>query len=138
MCSQEASRKPNYFLIPFGQQHSATCPVNGGRYPLGRHLKSQGVDPGDVSLLYCTGGYPGFFQEAPAIGIVTAIDIEVAEDIICYQYLPLDQPIDLSILKLTIDELENRTHFGRKGNWLIPISSDSFRKALENRRIDWP
>ncbi|RJO63327.1 MAG: hypothetical protein C4542_00085 [Dehalococcoidia bacterium] len=131
--------KPKYFLAAFGSIHHAANPIEGGNYPLlAGYVTSQNVQPGDVILLYCTGGYPSHFREAPGVGIVTDIDAKGNSKIINYWYLPFNQAIPLEILKLNIPELENNTNFGNRGNFLRAISKPSFNAALANTFIDWP
>lgn len=74
----------------------------------------------------------------PGIGIVTKIDVGY-EEVIYYQYFPLNRPVDWSTLNENTKELEKHTiNFSLKGNWLRKIESDSFKKAISGHQIEWP
>ena len=131
-------RKPRYFFLAFGAVHTAAHPVDGGGYPHRRgFIGSSGVEPGDVMLLYCAGGYPGHDMEAPGIGVVIGTQTGGSEEAIYYQYFSLDSPVEWDTIK-NIPELENCTNFTLAGNWLREISNTSFKKAIAGRRIEWP
>ncbi|MFA5375228.1 MAG: hypothetical protein WC455_05665 [Dehalococcoidia bacterium] len=131
-----ATHKPKYFFLAFGESYAGKHSVDGGVYP---HRKgfvgSSEISAGDVMLLYCCADYPEYDQEAPGIGVVTSID--TIQDIIYYQYFPLDNPIDWDIIKASIPELKGNTNFSLTGNWLREISNKSFRAAMANRQISW-
>ena len=132
-------RKPKYFFVAFGRTHSNRHPVEGGCYPHSRgYVSSQQVAPGDVMLLHCVRGYPEFDQEAPGIGVVIKIEPREGQEVIFYQYLPLNKPVDWNTLKVSIKELRDCTNFSLKGNWLRRIHKDSFKKAILGHEIGWP
>ena len=140
MPSPRPAPAPNYFIAAFGSPHVATDPVHGGVYPLLKTVvTASGVKPGDVMILYCCGGYPGHDREAPAIGVVTKLEVNSVDGRLTdihYQYLPLYHSIPLDTLKATIPALI--TIFSRAVYQLQRVPKNSFRAALADRQIDWP
>ena len=127
-----SGRKPNYFLVVFGEDPYKP-PVEGGVYPHDKgYIGGSGVSAGDILLLYQNLGARG-------IGVVTGTETGGEQELIRYQYLPLCHPVNwdsLDTLRSTISEL--RTPLQYRGNWLQKISNTSFRAAIAGRQIDWP
>ena len=140
MSSPRTASAPAYFIAVFGLPHVSTNPVDGGVYPLLTTIVSNsGIGPGDVMILYCCGGYPGHDREAPAIGVVTKLQVNSVDGRLTdihYQYLPLSHPIPLHALKATIPALI--TVFSRAVYQLQEVPRNCFRAALAGRQIDWP
>ena len=142
MVTGTSGRKPNYFLVAFGQLYASQNPVQGSVYPhLKQFVKNSGIGTGDVMILYCCGGYPGHGQEAPGVGVVTRLTDNKADaglTNIHYQHFPLCCPVDWNTIKTSIPELKYKTNFSLVGNMLRKISNNSFRAAIAGRQIDWP
>ncbi len=137
MPKQWKAQKPNYFFVLFGKKYAPTRPVEGGVYPLSnRYVSREGVTTGDVMLLYCAGDYPGHDKEAPGVGIVICTETGGAEEVIYYQYFPLDKAVPLGTIRATIPGLRPRLDWIR--NCVQKISNADFRAALAGRQIDWP
>lgn len=128
-------RKPRYFFAVFGAPRTEKPKVEAGSYPPKGYITSLDIMPGDVMLLYCTEQYIEHFREAPGIGIV----INATEEIVYYQYYPLDQPVGKDTVNESLKDYENRLKvLSSKGNWLFEIGGTSFRSALKGRRVNWP
>lgn len=125
--------------MAFGADHALAHPVEGGVYPhIESYVTNLGITKGDVMLLYCCNGYPGYEKEIPGIGIVIDIGKEDEKEVVYYQYFPLCHSISLSNAKVNIPELVDNTNFGFAGNWIRNISSISFRATISGHQIDWP
>jgi len=140
MLTGTPGRNQNYFLAAFGAPHAGTHPVHGGVYPLlATVVTNSEIQPGDVMILYCCGGYPGHDREAPALGVVTKLvgnshDSRLTD--IHYQYFPFCHPIPLYALKASIPGL--KTNFSLPAYQLQSIPRNAFRAAVAGRQIDWP
>jgi len=125
-----------YFFIVFGEEHANQHPVEGGLYPHHKgHIGGSLIRPGHVALLYCGESYLAHSKEAPGIGVVLQVNTGGTQENICYQYFPLDHPIDWDTVLATINP---RQPLGFIGNWLQETDGNSFRNALVGRQIDWP
>jgi hypothetical protein len=127
------ARKPNYFLVVFGEKYAAKHPVEDGVYPHHKgYINGSGVAAGDVLLL---------FQNLGALGVGVVIGAETggeAEEI-DYQFFPLDPAVawdSLDTLQNTIPGLRIPLHY--RGNLLQKISNTSFQRALAGTQIKWP
>lgn len=143
MVTRTPGRKPNYFFVAFGEKYASQNPVQGPVYPhLKGFVKKSGIEAGDVMILYCCGGYPGHYQEAPGVGVVTELtdnEDDVRLSNIHYQYFPLYCPVDWDTIKTSIQELAGKKkNFSLAGNLLRKISNNSFRAAIAGQQIDWP
>ena len=128
------ARKPNYFLVIFGEKYDAEHPVNGGVYPLYHkgYISGSGVAMGDVLLLYQHLGAPG-------VGVVIDANTGGEPEVIYYQFFPFDPPViysSLDTLRSAIPSLRVPLYF--IGNWLQKIDSGSFGKAIAGAQIEWP
>jgi hypothetical protein len=140
MKEREMHRKAKYFIAAFALKHFDTDPVDGGHYPVGLPVSKRDLDvrKGDVMLLYCCGDYPGYYMEAPAIGMV--IDTEAEDDgyTVHYRYLPLDRPVQRQTINESLGKDEKKYFINPGNNFLFEIKNTSFRKALNDRHINWP
>lgn len=140
MQEQGIHQKPKYFIAAFAFKHYHTDPVDGEHYPVGVPLSGRDLDvrKGDVMLLYCCGDYPGYYKEAPAIGMVIATETTEDGYTVHYRYLPLDRPVQRQTINGSL-EVDEKNYFINPGNnFLFEIKNTSFRKALKDRYIDWP
>jgi hypothetical protein len=89
-------------------------------------------------LLYCTGSYPGYDMEAPAIGILIDIEMESGIYILHYRYLPIDEPIQRDTINNSLDAQERNYFVNPGANFMFEIKNTSFQRALMDRYIIWP
>jgi len=130
---------PKYFIAAFGEQYASKHPVDGSEYPLGRLSNQYSyVNKGDVMLLYCTGNYPGYDMEAPALGILINTEIESGIRILHYRYLPIDEPIQRDTINNSLDAQERNYFVNPGANFIFEIKNTSFQRALMDRHIIWP
>ena len=129
MLKEWKARKPDYFLVVFGEGHSDKYPLDGGVYPHDKGYIS--AVAGDVLLLYQNLGAPG-------VGVVIDVDIRDEPGVIYYQFFRLDRAAawdSVHTLRSVISEL--RVPLNWKGNWIQKISNTSFQKALGGAQIKW-
>lgn len=130
--SATSGRKPNYYLIVFGDDPNKPA-IEGGIYPHDKgYIGGAGVSLGDILLPYQNLTING-------IGVVTEVKTGEQHEFIQYQYLPLSQSLHWNTfndLRKSIPELNGPLAW--RGNWLQKINVSSFRVAIAGRRIDWP
>jgi hypothetical protein len=133
---------PKYFVAVFGNPqtpHSdpsrpAKDLVESGVYHINPKYPNP-VQPGDVILLYCAGGYLQHEQEVAGLGIALLATNQEIE----YRWLPLAEPIP----KQTIEnefEMPDAGQFlqiGLDHHKLFEITQCSFSKAIKARTVDW-
>lgn len=126
-----------YFLAVFGDpKPPGKDTVESGTYHPNPEQAPFPTKPGDVLLLYCTGGYPKHAMEAPGIGIVLAADRETVH----YRYLPLSPsiPIDRIRQSLTASDVSKFKNIRFDVFWLFEISRESFVAVMDQHTITWP
>jgi hypothetical protein len=130
-------KSPNYFLAIFGDpKPPEKDTVESGIYhPDPRHAPF-GTNPGDVLLLYCTGGYAEHPMRAPGLGVVLQSDDESVQ----YRYLPLVEPISKERIEQEFEPSDADKFRNRRfaGFWLFEISRGSFARAVGDKTIKWP
>lgn len=137
----EQRDKLRYFIASFALKHYDTDPIEGGKYPVGMPLSRRSLDirKGDIMLLYCCGDYPGYYKEAPAVGIVTDIEGQQRNSYtIRYRCLFLDEPVPRDFINESLNESERRYFRNPGKNYLFPIEKKSFENALRGKCIRWP
>ncbi len=128
---------PHYFLAVFGDPNRPQKDVvESGTYRPATNSEENGPEPGDIMLLYCTGGYQGHEMEVPGIGLV----LSVRQAAVTYRYLPFSAPIAKAGLDRSFEaeDLGNFQKIRLSSFWLFEISRKSFARAVENCGILWP
>lgn len=133
-------REPRYFIAIFGDPVGPPLKdkIEDGRYIPHPDYWPDGIMEGDVMLLYCTGSYGEYYQEAPGIGIVLHADRPA--NAIYYRYLPFDQTISMDdirnrLLPADRDKFEYRRF---STYWIFEIERESFRQVTKGHQIKWP
>ncbi len=133
-------RGPRYFIAVFGDPVGPPLKdkIEDGRYIPHRDHWPDGMMEGDVMLLYCTGSYGEYDQEAPGIGIALRTDRHV--NAIYYRYLPFDQTMSMDdirdrLLPADREKFENRRF---STFWICEIEGASFRQLTQGHQVTWP
>lgn len=89
-----------------------------------------GIAPGDLVLLYCTGSYERYPKSAPGIGVVTAVDH--ARQSFRYDYEPLSRAVALQDLRFLFEprDAARLANIRFNNHWLFEIAPESFGRAV--------
>ena len=127
---------PRYFIAIFGDPVPPLKDrVQSGIYHPAPKFSPFQTAPGDVLLLYCTGGYDEYSMQAPGIGIV----LETSKDAVQYRYLPLSRSISKEAIERGLEKSDADKFANRRFSsfWLFQISRDSFIKVIGDRTVVW-
>lgn len=128
---------PKYFLAVFGDpKPPEKDTIESGVYHPDPKFAPFPPEPGDVLLLYCTGGYDKNPMQVPGIGIV----LDTEDEAIRYRYLPLSYSISKTTVENEMESADAKKFANRRfsSHWLFEISQDSFVKVIGDRTIVWP
>ncbi|MBI3662390.1 MAG: hypothetical protein HY234_04995 [Acidobacteria bacterium] len=128
---------PKYFVAVFGDPNPPNKDtVESGVYHPDPDCVPFPTRPGDVILLYCTGGYRDYAMASPGIGIV----LKSGDQTIQYRYLALSKPIAIHDIKRKFHatDAEKFDNIRFSTFWLFEISRESFVGALGDRTVTWP
>jgi len=123
------ARKPNYYLISFGESNTQ-FPIDGGVYPYHKQW-GKNVKTGDLLLLYQVKGVWD-------IAVVTDVYVDGEKEIINYQFFQLDPAKtwdSQSDIEAFFPELKFHLHL--LPNMIQPIYKSTFEKVLDGRKIKW-
>ena len=90
----------------------------------------KGIAPGDLVLLYCTGGYARYPKSVPGVGVVEDVDHE--HQSFTFDYERLSEPVPLDDLRLVFEPVDARKldNIRFNNHWLFEIAAASFGRAV--------
>jgi len=130
-------RSPRYLFATFGDPAPPEKDrVESGIYHPDPKTAPFPAEPGDILLLYCTGGYAEHSMEVPGLGVV----LHRTDEIISYRYLPLSKPISKDKIEACFlpDDITKFNNRRFRAFWLFEISRDSFAATVGIPAISWP
>lgn len=122
---------PRYYFAVFGNPlHPGHVTVEEGRFGVNAGWPD-GIAPGDLVLLYCTGGYARYPKSAPGVGVVEEVDH--ARQSFLYDYEPLARPVPLDTLRLAFEPVDaaRLANIRFNNHWLFEIEPASFHRAVD-------
>ena len=120
-----------YYLAVFGNPMlPGHVTVEEGRF--GVHAGwPERIAPGDLVLLYCTGGYARYPKSVPGVGVVEEVDH--GRQTFTYDYEPLSQPVPLEGLRFVFEPVDaaKLRNIRFNNHWLFEIDAESFGRAVD-------
>jgi hypothetical protein len=127
---------PKYFVAVFGDpQQPNKSLVESGQYDPDPKYAPFPTRPGDIMVLYCTGGYPQRFMQIPGIGVVLSTDTQW----IRYRWLQFKEAIPKSRIDGAFEpqDVEKFKNIRFSSHWLFEISQTSFSRTIADQDVDW-
>ena len=90
----------------------------------------ESIAPGDLVLLYCTGGYARYPKSVPGVGVVEEVDY--GQQSFTFDYEPLSQPVPLEALRFVFEPVDaaKLRNIRFNNHWLFEIAAESFGRAV--------
>ena len=124
-------KEPRYYLAVFGDPtRPGHVTVEEGHF--GVHAGwPESIAPGDLVLLYCTGGYALYPKSVPGVGVVE--EVGHGSRSFFYTYRPLTHPLPLEELRLALapGDRVKLANIRFNNHWLFEIAEVSFGRAVE-------
>ena len=90
----------------------------------------ESIAPGDLVLLYCTGGYARYPKSVPGVGVVEEVDY--GQQSFTFDYEPLSQPVPLEALRFVFEPVDaaKLRNIRFNNHWLFEIAAESFGRTV--------
>ena len=123
-------KEPRFYLAVFGNPMlPGHVTVEEGHF--GVHAGwPESIAPGDLVLLYCTGGYARYPKSVPGVGVVEEVDY--GQQSFTFDYEPLSQPVPLEALRFVFEPVDaaKLRNIRFNNHWLFEIAAESFGRAV--------
>ena len=123
-------RAPRYYFAVFGNPWlPGHVTVEEGHFGVNAGWP-EGIAPGDLVLLYCTGSYARYAKSVPGVGVVTEVDPE--QQSFLYDYEPLSRAVALADLRFLFEprDAAKLANIRFNNHWLFEIAPESFHLAV--------
>ncbi len=123
-------KEPRFYLAVFGNPMlPGHVTVEEGHFGVSAGWP-EGIAPGDLVLLYCTGGYARYPKFVPGVGVVEEVDY--GQQSFTFEYEPLSQPVPLEALRFVFEPVDaaKLRNIRFNNHWLFEIAAESFGRAV--------
>ena len=123
-------KEPRFYLAVFGNPMlPGHVTVEEGHFGVSAGWP-ESIAPGDLVLLYCTGGYARYPKSVPGVGVVEEVDY--GQQSFTFEYEPLSQPVPLEALRFVFEPVDaaKLRNIRFNNHWLFEIAAESFGRAV--------
>ena len=124
-------KEPRFYLAVFGNPMlPGHVTVEEGRFGVSAGWP-ESIAPGDLVLLYCTGGYARYPKSVPGVGVVEEVDHGSWS--FTFDYEALSQPVPLEELRFVFEPVDaaKLRNIRFTNHWQFEIAAASFGRAVE-------
>ena len=124
-------KEPRFYLAVFGNPMlPGHVTVEEGHFGVSAGWP-ESIAPGDLVLLYCTGGYARYPKSVPGVGVVEEVDHGSRS--FTFDYEALSRPIPLEELRFAFEPVDaaKLRNIRFNNHWLFEIDAESFGRAVE-------
>ena len=123
-------KEPRFYLAVFGNPMlPGHVTVEEGHFGVSAGWP-ESIAPGDLVLLYCTGGYARYPKSVPGVGVVE--DVDYGQQSFTFDYEPLSQPVPLEALRFVFEAVDaaKLRNIRFNNHWLFEVAAESFGRAV--------